>query len=119
MSKQMMCSVRVVRDGLGADEVWQCKCRRPEESPDSGGGTAAAPQGQVVCRECGEPFSRQGDLKRHKCLLESSRPVEEQRGSVQCTLCHRWFRSTGVHRRRLQCTKELKLVPSIGRTCDP
>ena len=30
------------------------RCRRPEESPDSAGGTAAAaPQGQVVCTECG------------------------------------------------------------------
>ena len=54
------------------------RCRRPEESPDSGGGTAAAPQGQVVCRECGRTFSRQGDLKRHKCLLETNRPVEER-----------------------------------------
>ena len=84
------------------------RCRRPEESPDSGGGTAAAPQGQVVCRECGRTISRQGDLKRHKCLLERSRPVEEQRGSVQCTLCHRWFRSAGslgVHKRRLHAAE--------------
>ena len=52
------------------------RCRRLEESPDSGGGTAAAPQGQVVCRS----FIRQGDLKRpsqvpsrghHKCPLEA------------------------------------------------
>ena len=80
------------------------RCRRPEESPDSGGGTAAAPHGQVVCRERGRTFSRQGDLKRHKCLLERSRSVEEQRGSVQCTLWHRWFRSAGglgMHKRRL------------------
>ena len=84
------------------------RCRRPEESPDSGGGTAAAPQGQVVCTECGGTFSRLGDFKRHKCLLERSRPVEEQRGSVQCTLCHRWFRSAGglgAHKRRLNATE--------------
>ena len=48
MSKLMLCSVRVVRGCLGAVN----RCRRLEESPDSGGGTAAAPQGQVVCREC-------------------------------------------------------------------
>ena len=56
----------------------------------------------------------------HKCLLERTRPVEEQRGSVQCTLCHRWFMSAGglsVHKRRL-CSKELILIPSIGRTRD-
>ena len=78
------------------------RCRSPEESPDSGGGTAAAPQGQVVCRECWRTFSRHGDLKRHKCLLERNRPVEEQRDSVQCTLCRRWLKSAGglgVHKR--------------------
>ena len=37
--------MRVVGGGLGAEEVWQRKYRRLEESPDSGGGTAAAPQG--------------------------------------------------------------------------
>lgn len=65
---------------------------------------AAASQRQVACRGCGRTFSRQGDLKRHECLLERSKPVEEQRGSVQCTMCSRRFRSDGglsVHKRRL------------------
>ena len=96
MSKLMLCSVRVVGGGRSRGGLAVHRCRRPEESPDSGGGRAAAPQGQVVCRECGRTFSRQGDLKRHKCLLERSRPVEEQRGSVQCT---------GVHKRRLHAAE--------------
>ena len=36
-----------------------------------------------------------GDLKTHKCLLERSKPVEQQKGSVQCTQCHRWVRRAG------------------------
>ena len=88
MSKLMLCSVRVVRGCLGAVN----RCRRPEESPDSGGGTAAAPQGQVVCRECGRTFSRQGHLKRHKCMED-----REALSSAHCATDG--FGSLGVHKR--------------------
>ena len=38
---------------------------------------------------------------RHKCRDERAKPVDEQRGSVKCGGCGRWFRSKGglaVHR---------------------
>ena len=44
-------------------------------------------------------FKVQGDqdCKRHKCVAERRKPVSEQRGSVQCQMCRRWFRSKAVH----------------------
>ena len=78
------------------------RCRRPEELEPTAQGGATTAQGEVVCSECGRTFRRQGGLKRHKCILERSKPVEQQRGSVQCIQCHRWLRSAGglgVHRK--------------------
>ena len=49
----------------------------------------------VQCTDCGRGFSRPGDFKRHKCLAERAKPVEEQRGAVHCEACKRWFRSRG------------------------
>ena len=49
----------------------------------------------VRCHACGRSFRREGDKKRHKCILERSKPVSEQHGAVQCTRCQRWFRSRG------------------------
>ena len=49
----------------------------------------------VQCGECGRRFCRPGDMKRHKCVAERARPVEEQRGAVQCSVCQKWFRSKG------------------------
>ena len=60
--------------------------------------------GQVECRECGRSFSRQGNLKRHKCVDEQNKPIKEQRGSLQCPTCERWFKSAeglSVHRKKL------------------
>ena len=56
---------------------------------------------RVVCTECQRTFRRESDLKRHKCLIERSKPVQQQQGSVQCRTCERWFHSKGglaVHR---------------------
>ena len=39
------------------------------------------------------------------CVIEREKPVSEQRGSVQCQRCKRWFRSKGglaVHRCKTQ-----------------
>ena len=49
----------------------------------------------VVCAVCSRTFRRESDRKRHKCLAERQKPVSEQRGSVQCTQCRRWFKSKG------------------------
>ncbi len=70
------------------------RCRREEVVEDgAAGGTGVSPvedgaaggigvsPGRVECRECGRTFSRPGDLKRHKCLDERSKPVHEQRVS--------------------------------------
>ena len=57
----------------------------------------------VQCDECGRSFRRPGDLKRHKCVAERDKPIEQQQGAVQCGVCRRWFRSRGglaVHRCR-------------------
>jgi hypothetical protein len=62
------------------------KCSREEDLEEGTGGAAVVSQGCMECRECDRTFSRQGDLKRHKFL---HKPVQEQRGSVQCEECLR------------------------------
>ena len=57
----------------------------------------------VECKECGRTFRRTSDKKRHKCLAERAKPVKEQRGSLQCSKCQKWFSSRGglaVHKWR-------------------
>ena len=54
-------------------------CNRCTLKPDSNTG--------VQCSECGRRFRRPGDMKRHKCVAVRARPVKEQRGAVQCSLC--------------------------------
>lgn len=48
-----------------------------------------------VCAVCKRSFRRPGDIKRHKCLEERSKPVSSQSGSKYCPECGRWFRSPG------------------------
>ena len=55
----------------------------------------------VVCADCNRSFSRPGDRARHKCVVERTKPIAEQRGACPCGNCGRWFRSKGglaVHR---------------------
>ena len=57
----------------------------------------------VQCSECGRRFCRPEYMKRHKCAAERAKPVEEQRGAVQRSVCQKWFRSKGglaVHKCR-------------------
>ena len=37
---------------------------------------------QIKCDECGQSFRRESDKKRHKCISERQKPVNEQRGAV-------------------------------------
>ena len=63
------------------------RCRRPEESPDSTGGTAAAaPQGQVVCRECGRTLPQMVVCWQPWCAQEK-------------TPCSRKLKTRSFHRR--------------------
>ena len=39
------------------------------------------------CDECGRFFRKECDKSRHKCAAERQRPVCEQRGAVQCSVC--------------------------------
>ena len=51
----------------------------------------------MQCGECDKRFHWCGDLERLECVAERARPVEEQRGAVQCSICQKWFRNrTGV-----------------------
>ena len=61
------------------------------------------PSNQVQCEQCHRQFRREGDLKRHKCIAERQKPIDQQRGATQCPVCKRWFCSRGgkaVHRCR-------------------
>ena len=49
----------------------------------------------VVCETCARKFRREGGKKRHKCVDERRKPVNEQHGAVQCQFCQEWFRSRG------------------------
>ena len=63
-------------------------------------------------------FSRKGDLKRHS---ERNKPLEEQRGSVRCPSCQRWFKSAGglgIHKKKFHAD-ELIFAPSTERTRNP
>ena len=58
---------------------------------------------EVICRDCQRKFRRPGDLKRHKCKGEREKPVQDQKGAIQCSTCGRWLRSRGglaVHKCR-------------------
>ena len=58
-----------------------------------------------MCEVCCREFRRGSDKKRHKCLDERQKPVNGQRGAVQCHVCLKWFKSKGrlaVHRCYLQ-----------------
>ena len=55
----------------------------------------------VWCELRDRSFRRESDKKRHKCLAERLKPVQEQHGAVQCAECQWWFYSKGglaVHR---------------------
>ena len=71
--------------GAGAQQVQSGQDERPDRNTG------------VQCGECGRSFHRPGDMKRHKCVAERARPVEKQRGAVQCSVCRKWFRSKGGH----------------------
>ena len=46
--------------------------------------------------ECASFFRREYDKSRHEYVVERERPVCEQRGAVQCSVCNLWFRSIGL-----------------------
>ena len=72
-------------------------CRDGLENHERGEGasmTASVEEG-VRCEECQRTFRRESDRKRHKCISERMKPVSEQRGSIQCSTCKRWFHSRG------------------------
>ena len=46
-----------------------------------------APQEHVQCFECKRSFRGEGNKARHKCTAEHQKPICEQRGAVQCTIC--------------------------------
>ena len=75
------------------------RCRREELGDDSSGTSEA-----LRAEWNANAFSWPGDLKRHKCLYERSKPVQEQRGALQCVTCMRWFKSAGglsVHKSKI------------------
>ena len=90
--------LRIERSGgLSGANVWRCPVSQ---------------QGNVVCHVCNRNFSRECDKARHKCIVERSKPIQEQAGAVQCQLCDRWFRSReglAVHR----CREESE--PAVDR----
>ena len=82
----------VARRSMGG---WRALCRLGMESHrEAEVVRASVAVREVVCEVCSRTFS---DCKRHKCVAERRKPVSEQRGSVQCQMCRRWFRSKGVH----------------------
>ena len=54
--------------------------------------TAQRPPSQGVCvQSVAGGLVKPGDLKRHKCLIEMTKPIEQQKDAVQCGGCHKWF----------------------------
>ena len=50
---------------------------------------------EVVCAVCSRKFRRERDKKRHKCLGERKKAVNEQEVAAQCHACNKWFKSRG------------------------
>ena len=72
-------------------QTW--KCRTPDDRQ------------QEKCDTCQRVFRRESYKARHKCKSEWEKPVNQQRGSVQCQRCEIWFCSKGglaVHRCKIQ-----------------
>ena len=87
--------------------VWSQRLGEHQQTQKARGSGA---ERNVECTECGRCFRRESDRKRHMCVRERMRPVNEQAGAVQCGSCERWFRSRGglaVHR----CRSEGELEP--------
>ena len=81
-----------------------CECRAPKEWSDAvlvpiqkkgNLGKCDNWRGISVCEVCSRRFRRGSDKKRHKCMSEREKPVCEQHGATQCTVCSRWFGSRG------------------------
>ena len=73
----------------------------------------------MVCEVCSRIFRRESDCKRHKCVAERRKPVSEQRGSVQCQMCRRWFRIKGGFHVCRSC-RRLSAAGNVSRdTCCP
>lgn len=83
------------RGGLAVHACRREAEQREEQGSHNTGTATVAGGGGVVCNVCGRTFRRPGDLKRHKCVQERQKPVQDQRGAVQCVLCNRWLRSAG------------------------
>ena len=72
---------------------------------------------RVVCLECGQCFRKESAKFQNNFVIERNKPVSEQAGAVQCTVCKKWFRSRGgcaVNRcllRNTQSTFPLLLIP--------
>ena len=62
---------------------------------------ADEPRPLQYCELCQCEFRSAAGFKRHKCVAERRRPLQDQEGAVQCSRCDRWFASRGglsVHR---------------------
>lgn len=61
---------------------------------------------RFVIEPSGERAIRRGNLISNtaKCLEVRQKPVSEQSGSTQCTLCSRWFQGRGDQAEVKQCT---------------
>ena len=84
---------------------WRRICRQLSEVTEhQSNQTHDQPTDLVQCPTCLRSFRRISDMKRHKCLEERRKPINEQQGAVQCSICERWFASKGglaVHIRRI------------------
>ena len=62
---------------------------------------ADEPRPLQYCELCQREFRSAAGFKRHKCVAERRKPLQDQEGAVQCSRCDRWFASRGglsVHR---------------------
>ena len=75
---------------------WRGLCRRQLDEVHDGW-IAELPHHEnvVSCEICSRCFRRESDKKRHKCLVERSKPVHLQKGAIMCMICNKWFKSKG------------------------
>ena len=67
----------------------------------------------IECAVCRRLFRREADKARHECSSERAKPVDEQRGSVKCDACGRWFRSRGGLVSRASPSEKLACETSV------
>ena len=78
-----------MKEAIASRAGWRAMCRLGLESSveERAADQLSVGTCEVTCGMCFRKFRRESDKKWHKCRSEREKPVREQRGAAQCTVC--------------------------------